>query len=130
MEFFPIYIYIYVFLIVEFEFFVARCILSRKAVRQYPKIIHTSSGYVVPDTVKINEAADVGNLILSKMDGIVVEREYKWSKTDCVVQMPAKPRIGASKDGVNTQSLPEAFKYELSDYPRSLFNNGQMRDPG
>ena len=77
----------------------------------------------------------------------MVEGEYKWSKTDCVVQMPAKPRIGASKDGVNSarafdtnlalqgiminaQCLPEAFKYELSDYPRSLFNNGQMRDPG
>ena len=81
------------------------------------------------------------------MDGIMVEGEYKWSKTDCVVQMPTKSRIGASKDGgnqnrafdtnlavqrimINTQSLPEVFKYELSDYPRSLFNNGQMRDPG
>ena len=83
------------------------------------------------------------------MDGIVVEGEYKWSKTDCVVQMPEKPRIGASKDGVNSarafsfntnlalqriminaQSLLEALKYELSDNPRSLFNNGQMRDPG
>ena len=135
------------FLTVEFEFFVARCILSRKAVRQYPKIIHTSFGYVAPDTVKIHEAVDVGNLILSKMDGIVVEGEYKWSKTDCVVQMPTKLRIGASKDGgnqnrafdtnfavqrimINTQSLPEVFKYEFSDYHRSLFTNGQMRDPG
>ena len=103
--------------------------------------------YAAPDTVNIHEAVDVGNLILNKMDGIVVEGEYKWSKTDCVVQMPAKPRIGASKDGVNparafdtnrvlqriminAQSLPEAIKYELSDYPRSHFNNGQMRDPG
>ena len=90
--------------------------------------------YVGPDTVKIHEAVDVGNLILSKMDGIVIEGEYKWSKTDCVVQMPAKPRIGASKNGVNparafatnlalqrivinTQSLPEAFKYELRGHP-------------
>ena len=55
--------------------------------------------YVAPDTVKIHEAVDVGNLILSKMDGIVLEEEYKWRKTDCVVQMPAKPLIGASKDG-------------------------------
>ena len=81
------------------------------------------------------------------MDGIVVEGEYKWSNTDCAVQMPAKPRIGASKDEINparafdtnlahqkimidTESLLEAFKYELSNYPPSLFNNGQMRDPG
>ena len=77
------------------------------------------------------------------MNGIVLEGEYKWSKTDCLDQMPVKPRIGASKGGVNhgrvfdtnlalqriminPQSLPEAFKYELSDYPRSLFNNHQI----
>ena len=31
---------------------------------------------------------------------------------------------------INAQFLPEAFKYEVSDCPRSLFNNGHMRDPG
>ena len=48
--------------------------------------------YVAPDTVKIHEAVDVGNLILSKMDVIKVEGEYKWSMADCVVQLPAKPQ--------------------------------------
>ena len=31
---------------------------------------------------------------------------------------------------INAESIPEAFLYELSDYPIALFSNGQMKDPG
>ena len=82
------------------------------------------------------------------MDGVVVEGRFKWNRKDCVTQMPSKPRIVKTSDGkkearvfdtalvlqrvmyYNAESIPEAFQYELSDYPTALFSNGQMKDTG
>ena len=81
------------------------------------------------------------------MDGVVVEGRFKWNRKDCVTQMPSKPRIVKTSDGrkearvfdtalallrvmINAESIPEAFQYELSDYPTTLFSNGQMKDAG
>ena len=81
------------------------------------------------------------------MDGVVVEGKFKWNRKDCVTHMPSKPHIMVIPDGkkearifdtalalqrvsINTESIPEAFQHELSDYPTVLFSNGQMKDAG
>ena len=46
------------------EFFVARCVLNRDSVSQFPKILNIWSGYVAPNAVNIHEA-QVENKILS-----------------------------------------------------------------
>ena len=129
------------------EFFEARCVLNRDSVSQFPKIVNIGSGYVAPNTVSIHEAHQVGNKILSSMDGVVVESKFKWNRKDFVTQIPSKPRIMVMPDGkkearifdtalplqramINAESIPEAFQHELSDYPTALFSNGQMKDAG
>ena len=114
---------------------------------QFPKIINIGSGYVAPNTVNIHEAYQLGNKILSSIDGVVVEGRFKWNRKDCVTQMPSKPRILKTSDGkkearvfdtalalqrvmINAESIPEVFQYELSDYPTALFSNSQMKDAG
>lgn len=77
---------------------------------------------------------------------MVVDGEFKWTRKDSAVQMPAKPNIRTNggrevpcfdtklalqnRVMVNQESLIETFQYELSDYPPALFANGLMRDPG
>ena len=129
------------------EFFEARCVLNRDSVSQSPEIINIGYGYVALNTVNIHEAYQLGNKILSSMDVIVVEGRFKWNRKDCVTQMPSKPRFVKTSDGkkearvfdttlalqwvmINAESIPEAFQYELSDYPTALFSNGQMKDAG
>ena len=101
-------------------------------------------GYVAPN---IHEAYQLGNKILSSMDSVVMEGRFKWNRKDCVIKMSSKPRIMKTSDGkkearvfdtalalqrvmINAESIPEAFQYELSDYPTALFSNGQMKDAG
>ena len=81
------------------------------------------------------------------MDGVVVEGRFKWNRKDYVTEMPSKPRIVKTSDGkkeamvfdtalallrvmINAESIPEAFQYELSYYPTTLFSNGQIKDAG
>ena len=114
---------------------------------QFLKIINIGSGYVAPNTVKIHEAYQLGNKILSSMGGVVVEGRFKWNRKDCVSQMPSKPRIvktsGGKKEArvfdtalalqrvmINAESIPEAFQHELSDYPTALYSDGQKKDAG
>ena len=108
------------------EFFEARCVLNRDSVSQFPKIINIGSGYVAPNTVNIHEAYQLGNKILSSIDGVVVEARFRWNRKDCVTQMPSKPRIVKTSDGkearvfdtalalqremINTESIPEEFQ--------------------
>ena len=75
------------------EFFETRYVLNRDSVSQFPKIVNIGSGYVAPNTVDIHEAHQVGNKILSSMDGVVVEGKFKWNRKDCVTQMPSKLRL-------------------------------------
>ena len=77
----------------------------------------------------------------------MVEGRFKWNRKDCVTQIPSKTRMVKTSDGkkearvfdtalallrvmINAESIPEAFQYELSDYPTTLFSNGQMKDAG
>ena len=102
------------------EFFEARCVLNRDTVSQFPKIVNIGSGYVAPNTVNIHEAHQVGNKILSIMDGVVVEGKFKWNRKECVTQMPSKPRIMVIPDGKKSEYLTLHLHYKGSGSTPSL----------
>ena len=129
------------------SFLEARNVLNADAIDEYPKIINLGTGCIAPDSVNINHTVTIGNKILSIMNGLRVDGDFKWSRKDCVTQMPPKSRIQITNSGkqtikrfdtvlaiqrlmVNFESIPDAFCHELCDEPPALFAHGVMRDAG
>ena len=104
-----------------------------------------SAGVHASTTVDVDTAKDVGNVILSNMEGISVA-EYTFKRKNQAVTLDTKCQVRIDGATIQidpqflfqrltiaakaTESLQEIFKYELCSHPRALFDSSLLlREP-
>ena len=110
------------------------------------KLMNIKTGVVAPDNVNVYKPKEVGEAIITKITG-QRPTDVKFKKVDYAIQIPSKARKKMAVDSTakdvdsdflfseiskyakQSSELKEAFGYELSTYPLSLYKEKRFMRP-